>query len=250
MYSYAVFRLLHEQVRGGPAEARPEHIDAFLASLGRRAAARSVYAQGIRSCFGFLHGRGQIRSNPATGLRVRGARPRPPTRLDTDELVRLLVAAAWREPRRAWTLMLAYGLGARRTELAGLEPGDVSPGEVLLRHCKGGKQRRVELGPLAAVAIEELRPWWNGTVLGGIQPQTITAWAHQAAEDAGLLEKVRGRSAHVLRASFISFLLDQGTPIHVVRDLAGHENISTTNTYAVALDRDRRKAVARLDTRV
>jgi site-specific recombinase XerD len=242
LYSYGTFRLLSEQVQGDLGTITEAHVTAFLSSLGTRATARSQYFRGIRSLCSYLARHGVLPSDPTIGLRLRKPRHRPPVRLDAEELTRYLVAAAWRHPRRAWTLMLVYGLGARRSEVAGIMPSDVLGDEVIL-HGKGGKQRSVGLGPLATAALEELRPWWNGTVLGGIDPQTITAWAHQAAVDSGLYGKVQRRTAHVLRASFISYLLDQGVPIHVVRDLAGHENIATTSGYAVSLSQDRRRAV-------
>src|SRR5262249_47049296 len=51
---------------------------------------------------------------------------------------------------------------------------------------------------------------------------------------------------HDLRHAFVSNQLDRGTPIHVVRDLAGHASVVTTQLYSHASDEARRAAVGRL----
>jgi site-specific recombinase XerD len=248
LYSYGVFRLLTESPRGSLAKITEDDIASFLSTLGNRATCRSHYFKGIRSLFAYCLARKIVQHDPTAGIRVRKPRRTRPVALSEEELTRYLMAAAWRDPRRAWTLMLAFGIGARRMEVTAIRPEDIQADTVFLPRCKYGKQRQVELNRYALEALAELRPWWNGTVVGGIGPATVTAWAHQAAEDAGLLPKIQGRVAHVLRSSFISHLLRQGVPVNVVRDLAGHENLATTDSYAAVLDdRDRKAAVDRLD---
>ena len=39
-------------------------------------------------------------------------------------------------------------------------------------------------------------------------------------------------SPHKLRHGFITWKLNKGVPIQVVRDMAGHSNMSTTNNYS------------------
>ena len=51
---------------------------------------------------------------------------------------------------------------------------------------------------------------------------------------------------HDLRHSFVSNQLSAGTPIHVVRDLAGHASIVTTQLYAHSSDEARREAMNRV----
>lgn len=251
LYSYGVFRLFTEQVKGSIDTLTEDHIVDFLDSIKDRSKVKSQYVRGIRSLIRFALRRGAMAADPSGGIKIRKPFRPKPVALREDELIRYFVAAAWRDPRRAWTLMAAFGLGTRRMELAAVLPEDVEETRVFLRTCKYRKQRWVELTDYAAIALEELRPWWNGTVIGGISKETITHWAHQAAEDAGLLPKLRGRVAHVLRASFITHLLRNGAPIQAVRDLAGHENIATTNEYAAVFDQDLVDAAKklRLDTR-
>ena len=51
---------------------------------------------------------------------------------------------------------------------------------------------------------------------------------------------------HDLRHSFVSNQLDAGTPINVVRDLAGHASIMTTQLYAHSTNEARRAAMDRV----
>jgi integrase/recombinase XerD len=246
-YTSGVTRFMVEIVCGPIAAATPEDLDRFMMLFRTRAATRAQSARGLRSAFGFWHARGYLPSNITIDLKVPKPRPNPKVVLEEDELVRYMVAAASRDPRRAWTIMLLFSIGARRAEVAGIAPRDVFEDRVRIRHGKGGKRRDVELNELARTAIAELQPWWTeDSIIGGVVPQTVTEWCHEAAEDSGLLEKVRQRPAHVLRASFATHLLRTGTPIHVVRDLMGHENIATTNEYVVTVQTERQEAVDRL----
>jgi site-specific recombinase XerD len=252
LYVYGVFRLFLFLDFACPSTVTEEDVVAFLDSeLRPRATARVQYVRGIRSAFHYWQRKGWVDHDPTAEIRLRKPRRPPHVALSEEELTRYLVAAAWRSPRRAWTLLLCFAIGARRMEVVGIRPQDIEGSVVHLRDCKYGKDRRVELNAYALAAIEGLRPWWDRTVVGGLRSATVTEWAHQAAQDAGLASKVAHRPAHVLRASFCSHLLAQGVDPVTVRDLMGHENLATTNEYAVVLDpeRKRREAVARLNFR-
>jgi len=244
LYTIGVHRLLTEYTCDGPHAVTPEHIDDFFAGLGHRAVARVHYYRGIRSLMKFCLARDIITKDPSLLSKPQKPRKRPRVAYTGPELEAVLAAAWQRAPRRRWTLQLTYGVGGRRREIAGLKPDDIQGEEVVL-FGKGRRERRVPIGEAARQALEQLRPTWNGTVVG-VGPGTITEWAHQAAKDAGLLPKVRNRSAHILRASFITHLLNAGVPPQVVRDLAGHENMATTNEYAAVFDEHKERAVAHL----
>jgi site-specific recombinase XerD len=246
-YSAGVTKFMVEVVRGPVHSATREHLDTFMMSFRKRATTRSVYARGLRSAFAFWHARGHVEENIAHDLHVPKPKRIPKVVLEEDELIRYMVAAATRDRRRAWTIMLMFSIGCRRAEVAGIAPRDVFADKVRIRFGKGGKRREVELNDLARLAIEGLKPWWTDeSIIGGVVPQTVTEWCHDAAKDSGLLEKVRQRPAHVLRASFATHLLRNGTAIHVVRDLMGHENVATTSEYLVTVGKERQEGVDRL----
>ncbi len=57
----------------------------------------------------------------------------------------------------------------------------------------------------------------------------VTHKFKKASRDAGLLETVH---FHTLRHSFASNLVQKGVSLYVVKELLGHQNISTTQIYS------------------
>jgi len=247
-YRGSVSRFLVGYVQDHPSEASTGDVVRFLAEVGKNGPhGRRQALKGLRSAYSYWLPAGVCESDP-TGLvtETRRRHRRKAVALTEEELVRYLVAAAWRDPRRAAALMVTFGLGARRSELAGIKPGDISESSVRVTG-KYGKVREIPLNQTARAGLEMLRPVYNGTILGGIKASTVTKWAHQAAKDSGLYPKVKGRVAHVLRASFISHALRNGASPVAVRDVVGHESLETTNGYSMAFAEDGADAVRRVD---
>lgn len=254
MYVYAVQRLLcRPHTRGkNLLDLTSTDIVAHLAAFGDKAHSKRQHRQAVRCLYRWAVKRGYRDDDPSAILdgakRPRRTRPEPFTE---DELTRLLVAAAFRDPKRAWAILACYALGTRRSELCGVEPQDIrwDAGVVHLRVTKGDHPRDVPMSRLAAEALQELSNLYSsnsyGTLLG-IAPQQFTAWVNQAAQDCGF-PPGRKRRAHTLRASFVTHLLHKGVPVTVVRDLVGHENIATTSVYGGTYESDGARAVALLD---
>jgi integrase/recombinase XerD len=244
-YSYALLRFIAENP--WPLEQISEgHVMVFLASLGKRAAARQMYIRGIRSFFGWAVAREYIRSDPSALLKPRRQAEPDPDAYTEDEIQCLVLRAYARHPKRASAILACYGLGARRGELCRLQPEDVdfSNGVVHFRFTKGNKPRRVEMSRIAREALEELRPYWTDTVLGGIEPNTFSAWVHQAALECGF--PADRRKGHMLRASYATHLINRGVPVSVVSKLLGHSDLKVTTRYAAVREDQRRDAVGRL----
>jgi site-specific recombinase XerD len=73
---------------------------------------------------------------------------------------------------------------------------------------------------------------------------TIREALAAAAKDAWIKKRV---TPHVLRHSFATHLLDEGTDIHVVRELLGHASIKTTARYARVTQKRIRETPGPLD---
>lgn len=150
----------------------------------------------------------------------------------------------WRGARDRALLELLYSAGLRLSEAHSLAVGDVDfdAGQVKV-YGKGGKERIV---PIGRPAVGALRAYLScraqrfgapapsdplflsarGGRLSRRQIQRVVTWfVRRAAEESGL-------SAHSLRHSFATHLLDAGADLMAIKELLGHASLSTTRTYA------------------
>jgi site-specific recombinase XerD len=137
-------------------------------------------------------------------------------------------------------LMCCYGAGLRILEAVALRVSDVDSarGVLRIRHGKGGKDRYALLSPrLLAV----LRAYWRALRPRGEflfpswrQGRHLSAGAlSQACREAAQLSGIAKRiTAHTLRHSFATHLLEAGTDTRVIQALLGHRRIDTTARYA------------------
>jgi site-specific recombinase XerD len=169
---------------------------------------------------------------------------------EPEEIASLVRAAGARNPRYGQAILACYALGLRRSELCGITPEDIDwqGRRVYIRCAKGDRPRWVEMNDTAERALRELMPDIPNRAysLVGFHPQWFTMIVQRAAADAGLPKN--RRRAHMLRASFVTGLLDQGVPVSVASRLVGHANLATTHRYASVRPEDKRRAVDALPT--
>jgi integrase/recombinase XerD len=168
--------------------------------------------------------------------------PEPPRKLrqvlTPEEVVRLIEAAPSRKYRCAFSV--AYGAGLRSSEVVSLKVSDIDSKRMVLRieNGKGGKDRLAKLSPLM---LEELRAWWKvakpKVYLFPSQIKSsdhITARQyHRACRQAAIRARIdRSVHPHMLRHSFATHLLEQGTDVRVIQTMLGHQKLETTAIYA------------------
>jgi site-specific recombinase XerD len=161
-----------------------------------------------------------------------------PEVLSLKEVQALLNAI--RNPRYQAIAMVMYGAGLRVSEALALEVRDIDGerGVIRVRHGKGDKAREAKLSPSL---YQWLRDYWRREQPTGpylfasqktgkiLQAETIRGAVSKAAKDAWIKKHV---TPHVLRHSFATHLLEQGTDVHVVSALLGHASLTTTARYA------------------
>ncbi len=176
-----------------------------------------------------------------------------PIVLSLEEVNALLRAI--REPRYQAIAMVMYGSGLRVSEAIALEVGDVdgARGVLMVRHGKGNKAREAKLSPSL---YDWLRQYWARTRPPAPhlfacprrrklpRPDTIRGALAKAAKEAWIKKRV---TPHVLRHSFATHLLDEGTDVHVVGKLLGHASIETTARYARVTQKRVRETPSPLD---
>ena len=130
-----------------------------------------------------------------------------------------------------------YACGLRISEAATLEVGAIDGANRLLRIVgKGDKQRLV---PLPAPLLDQLRGLWrahrhprwlfpNRDGANPVNQHVLGRTFRAAARAAGITQPV---TAHALRHSYATRLLEHGVDTRIVQILLGHANISTTAVY-------------------
>ena len=137
---------------------------------------------------------------------------------------------------------ILYSAGLRISELLELKPGDINESRSLIRVRQGkGKKDRYTLlsKPLMKKLTEYYKLYKPRIWLFERKPEEpftesiVSKRLKAAARDAGITKRIY---PHLLRHSFATHLLEQGTDIKIVKELMGHNNIKTTERYVHIAD--------------
>jgi integrase/recombinase XerC len=228
----------------------------FLASLAKRGVGKRTISRtlsGVRSFYRWMHRNEMVESNPARAVGAPKVEKYLPGYLDRTQIDLLFQMAEARamegnftDVRNLAILELFYSTGVRLSELQGLSRGDLDlvSQQVKVRG-KGRKERIVPVGDHAVLALRNYESKRDellrgagpraersayflartGKRIGPRQVQkVVSAFLSEIDEDAGL-------SAHSLRHTFATHLLDSGADLRAVQELLGHASISTTQIY-------------------
>jgi len=169
---------------------------------------------------------------------VNGREPdKLPPVLDADEIAQLLESVAGLRNRVALTT--SYAAGLRIGEVARLKVTAIDSRRmlILVENGKGGRDRYAMLSPRL---LEILRAYWRRARPGlwlfpGREPGEHVSIP--ALQDACRVARRRARigkpvTAHTLRHSFATHLLESGTDIRIIQALLGHADLASTARYA------------------
>jgi len=132
---------------------------------------------------------------------------------------------------------LLYSAGLRRSELLNLKPEDIDSKRMVITivHGKGNKDR---LTILSQSVLEDLRTyfkaWKPKTYLFEGKPgeqysgSSISKIIYNACDKAKIRKRV---TPHMLRHSFATHLLENGTDLRYIQVLLGHNSSRTTEIY-------------------
>ncbi len=185
---------------------------------------------------------------------------RLPVVLSREETRRLLATPKLLKHRVL--LGLLYGCGLRCFEVRNIQLPDIDFDRKML-HVKQGKGKKDRYVPVSSVlcqwlkdyiSCENIEDWlFNGRPIGRAggdfdsrYSQRGVHWAvKHVAKQAGILKTV---SAHTLRHTFATHLLEDGLDIVSIKELLGHSRIETTLVYLHVAHYDRVKTYSPLDT--
>lgn len=217
-----------------------------LMDRGNNASTINKKLSALRSFFRYALKRRLVEKDPAHAV-VGLKKPKPlPQFVREGEMDRLLDNVDWgddyKDVRARTLLLLLYETGLRRSELTGLDDGDIDfeMGQLKVTG-KRNKQRIVPFGPELAETLRKYVIVRDEQVKGDCDAlflsdkghrmtgQQVYEIVHRYLTGATSLKK---RSPHVLRHSFATAMLNNGAGLESIRNLLGHESVSTTEIYA------------------
>ena len=169
---------------------------------------------------------------------VNGREPEElPLVLAPDEIARFLESVAGLRNRVALTT--AYAAGLRVSEVCRLKVASIDS-ERMLIHVEGGKGGRDRHAMLSPRLLDILRAYWRrarpglwlfpGREAGEHVSVTALQDAYRVARRK--MKPSKPVTAHCLRHSFATHLLESGVELRIIQVLLGHSHISSTTRYA------------------
>jgi len=134
-------------------------------------------------------------------------------------------------------LILIYSAGLRRSELIDLEISNIDS-ERMVININGAKGKKDRISLLSINTLNLLRKYYKeykpkkylfeGSKGGKYSSTSIAKLLKNAANKAGIQKNV---TPHMLRHSFATHLLEQGTDLRFIQELLGHSSSKTTEIY-------------------
>jgi integrase/recombinase XerD len=142
--------------------------------------------------------------------------------------------------REYCVIAILYGCGLRISEVANIKICDIDSNSKRLKvvQGKGAKDRFTLLpdsllAPLRKFYVQENKPetflFTSKQTHKAMHPRSLQTTVNSAMKKAGFEDN--NFTAHTLRHSFATHMLDNGSNIHVIKTLLGHAKIETTMVY-------------------
>ena len=158
-----------------------------------------------------------------------------PKVLNKNEVGRILNSIT--QIKHKCIVSLLYSAGLRRAELLNLKLHDID-GENNTLIIKNGKGRKDRITIVSPSLVKQLRIYYKahrpkeylfeGEKGGPYSASSVSKIIKRAAKKAGIAKNV---SPHMLRHSFATHLLEDGTDLRQIQLLLGHSSTKTTEIY-------------------
>ena len=214
----------------------------YQAQRGTGDVTLNKYREYTCTFFTWAYNEGVIDRNPTTELHTIRHEKKQRTFLTQMDLE--YIRGACRDLRERAIVEVLYSTGCRASELCGLRLGDINwdSGTVHL-YGKGRKHRTSYLNAKSIVALRQYLDSRNDTAdclfatfRSPHRAISVAALEKMFRELTEILEPVihKRLTPHLFRHTTATTALRNGMPVEEIRELLGHENISTTMVYAKA----------------
>lgn len=202
----------------------------------------------LKTFYRYLLGRGMVKTDPVHSLQGPKKEKTLPTYVREADMDKLLDSNQFDQApdgeRDRLILLILYSTGIRRSELYGLNWADVEFDSRQLKVTgKRNKQRIVPFGDELKQALLNYRHTLEQLPEGSVRTKALLVdrKTGDRLSSAKIYETVRNylsqiptlkkRSPHVLRHSFATAMLNHDANLQAVKELLGHESLSTTEIY-------------------
>jgi len=200
----------------------------------------------LRSFYRFLLRKGTIAVSPMQLVKGPKKKKPLPYFLREEEMNRLLdgtdFGKGFEGERDRLIVQMFYETGMRRAELVGLNEGDVDfyRGQIKVTG-KRNKQRLIPFGEELKSAMQvymeekarEVPEPEDGALFVQKNGRRVTeTWVYgMVHRNLAKVTSIKKRSPHVLRHTFATAMLNNQAELEAVKELLGHESVSTTEIY-------------------
>lgn len=199
----------------------------------------------VKAYYRFMYAKARITDNPTLQLRTLKLQKKLPVFIKEKELLSLLDCYPFKDTFAGWrdklVLELLYGTGIRLTELLTLRDEAVDLYNHTIRvQGKRNKERLIPFPSSLCQVIARYRDCraamacsHNGLLLvtqtgAPCYPMLVYRLVNKYLRTYTHSERY---SPHVLRHTFATHLLSKGADLNAIKELLGHESLSTTQQY-------------------
>ncbi len=229
-----------------PNEVTERKIRTFIVFLSNHSLSSSSVSRklsALRNFFDYLRRQEIISKNPLKNLSNPRKKKLLPMTISTDSfqnIIKILDESSDNYNMETKLIFeLLYGEAIRVSELCNLKIKDIDFANKTLKvFGKGSKDRNI---PLSNVVINSLKKYLD--LRKNLSPNAPLIVTKKGAEIyprmvqrivkkyIAMVSDVEKKSPHVLRHSAATHLLDDGADLLSVKEILGHENLSTTQIY-------------------
>ena len=236
-----------------------EYMNYLLESRQNQAASRSRKVSSLRTFFKFItHKLNVIEINPVEQLETAKKSKVLPKFLSLEQsqiLLETVINSNSKFKERDYCIILLFlNCGMRLSELVNINLQDIHDNNILKLKGKGNKERIIYLNNSCKRALDrylEIRPKSGITDKNALfisrqnnrlSPKTVQLLVNKYLQKAGLFGL--GLSVHKLRHTAATLMYQHGkVDIRILKDILGHESLSTTEIYTHTASEQIQKAL-------
>lgn len=197
----------------------------------------------LKTFYKFLLKTGQVKASPMQklkSLKTPQSLSTPFSIQEVENVINSLESKDFLTSRQSLIIELLYATGMRRAELISLQTRDVNLTKQQLKVT--GKRNKQRIVPLYDKICKRIKVYLQFKQKEGFRHSSLLVTAQDKPLYPSLVYNVVNdvfkkfsskskTSPHILRHTFATHLLNQGSDLNAIKELLGHESLSSTEVY-------------------